>query len=437
MMVGVWSSGTGSRTTMVHPPPGVSSRSSSPPTASANPRDTASPRPTPVPLSVSPRRWNGRNTRSRSADPDARSVVDDPEVDPSGHRAGLDPDGLARPVQERVVDEVGHDPLDQDRDRSRAGGRPPRRTPRTLRPRAPRLASALSTRSPTSVGPRSTSMAPVSRRLMSSRFSTRALSRSASSSMVWSRMPVSSGPKCELVGQQARRRRLDGGQRGAQVMAHGGQERGPQLVGPGQRVGLGRLGVEPVALQGGGQLGGEGGQDVPVLGGQPGSLQRRAPRVGQREGSASRPRGRRAGRTGRGHRRSRSPAGPPPGTWAAGWRPTPGGRPPPAPRAGRAAGSPRGTPGDRPPGPACGRPTGPGRPRPTRRAATVDQDAHHAGGHEEHDQGQHVAGVGDGEGVDGWREVVVGQQEPGDGGQDARPHARRWRPPPRRGPGRS
>ena len=51
----------------------------------------------------------------------------------------------------------------------------------------------------------------------------------------------------------------------------------------------------------------------------------------------------------------------------------------------------------------------------------VDQHADHAGGGEEHHQGQDVPGVGDGEGVDGRGEVVVGQEESGGRGQDPRP----------------
>src|ERR1700676_68781 len=53
--------------TMVQPPPGVSSMSSSPPMATTKPRATARPRPTPTRLVESPRRWNGSKTRSRSA----------------------------------------------------------------------------------------------------------------------------------------------------------------------------------------------------------------------------------------------------------------------------------------------------------------------------------------------------------------------------------
>ena len=75
------------------------------------------------------------------------------------------------------------------------------------------------------------------------------------------------GSELELVGEQAGRRRLDRSQRCAEVVAHSGQQRRPQLVGPGQGVGLGRFGVEAVTLQGGGQLGRERGQDLAVLGG--------------------------------------------------------------------------------------------------------------------------------------------------------------------------
>src|SRR2546430_4502561 len=60
-------SAVGSRRVMVSPPPGVVSGSRLPPMASASPRDRARPSPTPVALPRSPRRWNGRKTRSRSA----------------------------------------------------------------------------------------------------------------------------------------------------------------------------------------------------------------------------------------------------------------------------------------------------------------------------------------------------------------------------------
>ena len=44
---------------------------------------------------------------------DARPVVDDPEIDPVGHPTHLHPDGLARPVEECIVDQIGDHALDQ------------------------------------------------------------------------------------------------------------------------------------------------------------------------------------------------------------------------------------------------------------------------------------------------------------------------------------
>ena len=62
---------------MVSPPPGVSSGSSDPPIASAKPRDSARPSPTPAVLSLSPSRWNGTKIRIRSASgmPGPRSIT--------------------------------------------------------------------------------------------------------------------------------------------------------------------------------------------------------------------------------------------------------------------------------------------------------------------------------------------------------------------------
>src|SRR5215470_15746291 len=53
----------GSESSMVRPPPGVSSGSKVPSIASVRPFDNARPRPMPVVLSVSPSRWNGTNIR--------------------------------------------------------------------------------------------------------------------------------------------------------------------------------------------------------------------------------------------------------------------------------------------------------------------------------------------------------------------------------------
>ena len=76
--------------TIVTPPPGVSSTVSSPPTASTNPRATARPRPTPVSLAVSPRRWNGSEHRPRSARRDAATAVDDTQIDTIRHHRCFD-----------------------------------------------------------------------------------------------------------------------------------------------------------------------------------------------------------------------------------------------------------------------------------------------------------------------------------------------------------
>jgi hypothetical protein len=53
---------------------------------------------------------------------------------------------------------------------------------------------------------------------------------------------------------QAAGRRLDPGQRGAQVVRHGLEQGGAQLVGLGQRRGLGRLRADPAPVDGRGQL---------------------------------------------------------------------------------------------------------------------------------------------------------------------------------------
>ena len=109
-------SATGSANTIVRPPPGVVSGVSVPPIASARPRDRASPRPTPVSLSRSPSRWNGRKTRSRwvsgmpgpwsttrSSTRSACSLA----VTRGGRPAGLN--------RKRVADDVDQNPFEQSR----------------------------------------------------------------------------------------------------------------------------------------------------------------------------------------------------------------------------------------------------------------------------------------------------------------------------------
>ena len=100
--------------TIVTPPPGVSSTVISPPIASTNPLATASPSPTPVSLAVSPRRWNGWNTRSRCASgiPQPRSTTRR-STRPATTR-GFDPHRLVVPgVAHRVVDDVRDGALEE------------------------------------------------------------------------------------------------------------------------------------------------------------------------------------------------------------------------------------------------------------------------------------------------------------------------------------
>ncbi len=112
---------------------------------------------------------------------------------------------------------------------------------------------------------------------------------------------------------QALDRRLGRGERGAQVVADGGEQGGPHAVGLGQRLGLFGLLLQPALAQRDGRLGGEGLQDPAVGGaratgpGRPAPASRRSPRrCRTRRGSCrarrrrwrrcARPRGRRGRR---------------------------------------------------------------------------------------------------------------------------------------------
>ncbi len=170
---------------------------------------------------------------------DAGPVVDDPQVDPVGDGAGLDADRCARRrVAEGVGDEVGDGPLEQ----RGIGLRPaavdsstatstasvgPLRLARRRRRRPPRSRPAAG----------ATRSAPALSRLMSSRLATSWSSRSVSSSMVSRNSAVGLGRPVDVALEQAGDRRLDRGQRRAQVVGHGPQEGGAQLVGLGQHRG--------------------------------------------------------------------------------------------------------------------------------------------------------------------------------------------------------
>ena len=89
--------------TIVSPPPGVSSGVSVPPMPSVKPFESASPRPSPVELSVSPRRWNGANMSSRRSGGDPDAVVDDADLGGAAEAARRDTDA---PAGGRVADGV-------------------------------------------------------------------------------------------------------------------------------------------------------------------------------------------------------------------------------------------------------------------------------------------------------------------------------------------
>ena len=145
-------------------------------------------------------------------------------------------------VGEGVVDEVGDDPFEQRRDRPRREGRlgdvddarrgRGRRGWRARRGR-PRRASSVAAAGAT---------APAWMRDMSRRLSTRLVSRSVSSSTVSRNSAVSSGGPGDVGLAEAVDRRLDPGERGAQVVGDGLEQGAAQLVGLGEGGGFGGLG---------------------------------------------------------------------------------------------------------------------------------------------------------------------------------------------------
>ena len=182
-------SAAGNETTMVSPPPGVSSGSRVPPMASTSPRDSASPRPIPVVLSVSPRRWKGRKTRSWSPGgmPGPRSMILISTRSPSRLllRCGGVSGGAYRSAFAATLASTRSSSPGSAWTRTGSSGRST--TMRT--PSAPRSSRAREMTSSTAVGCRSIDMAPACSRLMSSRLSTSAANRSsevsAASSSSW------------------------------------------------------------------------------------------------------------------------------------------------------------------------------------------------------------------------------------------------------------
>ncbi len=114
---------SGIRITIVHPPPGVSSTSSSPPTTSTNPRATASPGRHLRRFSESPSRWNGSEDQ---VDGRSRRIPGPRSMTRMSTRpatcAGLDAEPAAAGVDQCVVDQVGHRPLEEHRVGPRPAG---------------------------------------------------------------------------------------------------------------------------------------------------------------------------------------------------------------------------------------------------------------------------------------------------------------------------
>ena len=119
-----------------------------------------------------------------------------------------------------------------------------------------------------------TDSAPACSRLMSSRLSTSRVSRSRDSSAVSSSSAWSWADHSMSVAAQARHGGLRRGQRGAQVVPDGGEQRRPHPVALGDRHRGGGGLAEPVPLQDDGGLRGEGADDSLVLGAQRPAAQR-------------------------------------------------------------------------------------------------------------------------------------------------------------------
>ena len=220
-------------------------------------------------LSVSPSRWNGTNIRSRSVSgmPGPRSTTRSSTRSPSalrGQQRRLARRGVAA-ARSRQVDD---DPLQEGRVGTSTSGSDSGMSTVTTRPAGPRSSSAPGTISSSPAGRGNSDSAPACSRLMSSRLSTRRVSRSSDSSAVASSSSRSSAVPVHVRRAQAGHRGLGRGQRGAQVVADRGEQRGPHPVGLGDRLGRLGLGGQPLLVQRDRGLGGERAEHPAVLGGQ-------------------------------------------------------------------------------------------------------------------------------------------------------------------------
>ena len=207
---------------MVSPPPGVSSADRVPPIASVRPRATARPRPTPSPARCVAGALERREDLVLGLVGHARAAVDDPDLHPVARRArpatttSRRPGGSgagrsrgccastrsSRPASARTSGGPASRP-----GRTRSGVRHGGRGRRRRRPRGRR-------------SPRCGVTLPVCSRDMSSRLPMRTSSRSADSSMDSSSSRLVLGRERHVGLAQAGDRRLDPGQRGAQVVRH-------------------------------------------------------------------------------------------------------------------------------------------------------------------------------------------------------------------------
>src|SRR5690348_8894231 len=179
---------------MVSPPPGVSDGSSVPPIASVSPRDRASPRPTPVVLSVSPSRWNAVNTasRSRAGIPGPRSITLSSTRPPSAlavSRGGVPAGAYRSALPARLAITRSSSPGSAS-----TSGSSSEISTVISRPASPRSSSARAVISARPAGRGNTDSAPAWSRLRSSRLSTSRVSRSSDSSAVASSSAWSSAP---------------------------------------------------------------------------------------------------------------------------------------------------------------------------------------------------------------------------------------------------
>ncbi len=285
-----------------------------------------------------------------------------------------------------------------------------------------RLDSAAATTSSQPTATRVTCRTPVSRRLMSSRLPTRALSRSVSSSMVVEELVGRVRCPVDVVLQEAGHRRLDRGQRGAEVVRHASQQGGAQGVGLGGDHRRGGLGPQSPLLEGRGELGDEGVEHPLVVGVERTPRQHQARRVVQLHDLPPADGGRRLvlGRiTGR---------------WTAGGpllRPrlgagverlhgraleSEGGAQPVEHRRHRVVRRRRVPPATRASASASAEAR---RPASSRRAPAVTSDRDDHAHHDEAGEGEGVLGLGDGQRVVGLGEVPVEDQRAGDRSRDA------------------